>query len=82
MATKKTAPTEGGTPKTRTPKPVSAEAQALIDDANKQVAAAKSQIKEAKALGKIIGCIATLSDWGIAKVEQAIADRKATQTTQ
>jgi len=79
MATKKT--TTPGTPATprapRTPKPVSAEAQALIDVANQQIVAAKSAVKEAKALGKVIGSVASLSEWGLAQLQKAVDERKA-----
>jgi hypothetical protein len=84
MATKmNTDPSQQTTPKTRKKrvlKPISAEAQALLDEAKEQNAKAKSLIKEAKAIGKIISCIESVGPWGMAKIEDALASRRAALT--
>ncbi len=65
-------------PKPRKAKVVSAAAQELLTEASNQIAAAKSQAKEAKAIGKIIECVSKLNRWGLGKVRQAL-DTRATE---
>jgi len=79
MAKNRTIQTATGTapaPTTLAPKALTPAAQELLDKAKAEVEAGRSKIKEAKALGKIIVCVATLGLWGLAQLKAAIGTRE------
>ena len=71
-----------GTPprKKRTPAPMPAEVQALVDEAKEKANQAKAQMKEttkeARKLGKVVSLIVELGEWSLDQLGSAIERRR------